>query len=232
MVIKMVKNKFDGFPKELFIFFADLAINNDRIWFNKHKKDYEQFVLAPSRSFVVAMGERLSELSPDIQAIPAVNKSLFRQNRDTRFSKDKSPYKTNLGILFWEGDRKRMECPGFYFHVEAGNLMLGGGLYQFPKDLIEPYRKAVTDNNSGKELSDIVKTLKQEKIVLGGSHYKRVPQGYDPNHQNAEFLKHNGLYTMIETRIPKEFHSDKLIDYCFERYNKMYPLHKWILTYL
>ena len=228
----MTDNKFNGFPKEFTKFFAELAMNNTTIWFNEHKKEYGQFVLEPSKSFVVAMGEKLKELAPDINAVPKVNKSLFRLNRDTRFSKDKSPYKTNLGILFWEGSRKRMECPGFYFHVEVDTLMLGGGLYQFPKDMIEPYRKAVIDNTSGKELNSIVKTLKQEKIVLGGTNYKRVPQGYDPNHENSELLKHNGMYTMVETKIPKEFFSNKLIDYCFDQYKKMHPLHRWILTYL
>jgi uncharacterized protein (TIGR02453 family) len=228
----MTYTKFNGFPKDLIKFFAELALNNEKQWFNEHKKDYEQYVLEPSKSFVVTMGERLTELSPDFNAIPMVNKSLFRLNRDTRFSKDKSPYKTNLGILFWEGEKKRMESPGFYFHVEANNLMLGGGLYQFPRDQIEPYRKATVDNIAGKELKDIVNKLKAEKITIGGAHYKRVPQGFDPNHENSELLKHNGLYTMIETEIPKEFYSNKLIDYCFKEYKKMHPLHKWIINYL
>jgi uncharacterized protein (TIGR02453 family) len=228
----MTDNTFNGFPKEFTKFFGDLAMNNTSLWFNEHKPQYDQFVLKPSKLFVVAMGERLKELAPDINAIPKVNKSLFRLNRDTRFSSDKSPYKTNLGILFWEGRRKRMECPGFYFHVEVDTLMLGGGLYQLPKDMIEPYRKAVIDKTAGRELSNIVKTLKEGKIGLGGAYYKRVPQGYDPNHENSELLKHNGMYTMIETKIPKEFYSSKLIDYCFERYKKMYPLHRWILSNL
>ncbi|WP_455393079.1 TIGR02453 family protein, partial [[Eubacterium] cellulosolvens] len=129
----MTGKVFNGFPKEFTSFFTDLAMNNNKSWFNEHRQDYEQFVLEPSKLFVIAMGERLTELSRDINAIPMVNKSLFRLNRDTRFSKDKSPYKTNLGILFWEGRRKRMECPGFYFHVEANTLMLGDGMYQFPK---------------------------------------------------------------------------------------------------
>jgi uncharacterized protein (TIGR02453 family) len=228
----MADNTFNGYSKEFTKFFADLAMNNSKTWFNEHKKDYEQYVLEPSKLFVIAMGEKLYELSANINAIPMVNKSLFRLNRDVRFSKDKSPYKTNLGIFFWEGSRKRMECPGFYFHVEANNLMLGGGMYQFPKDLIEPYRKVVVHEKSGKELNNIIKRLKEEKIGLGGEHYKRVPQGYEPNHQNSELLKHNGLYSMVETKIPKEFYSDKLIDYCFDRFEKMHPLHKWLLINL
>jgi uncharacterized protein (TIGR02453 family) len=228
----MVNKKFNGFPIEFNQFFADLAMNNNKSWFNEHKKDYEKFVLEPSKLFVIAMGERLGELSSDINAIPMVNKSLFRLNRDTRFNKDKSPYKTNLGIFFWEGGRKRMECPGFYFHVEADNLMLGGGMHIFPKDLLEPYRKAVVGENSGKDLIKTINMLKGEQLTVSGTHYKRIPQGYDPNHENADLLLHNGLYSMIETNLPKEFYSNKLIDYCFEGFRRMYPLHKWLLTYL
>jgi uncharacterized protein (TIGR02453 family) len=228
----MTGKTFNGFPKEYTKFFADLALNNNKLWFNEHKPDYEQFVLEPSKLFVIAMGERLSGLSQDINAIPMVNKSLFRINRDTRFSKDKTPYKTHIGIFFWEGTRKRMECPGFYLHVKSNNLMLGGGMHEFPKDLLESYRKATIDKRSGKELINVVDTLKKEKLSVSGAHYKRVPQGYDPDHENSDLLKHNGLYTMVETKIPKEFYSDKLIDYCFERFKKMYPLHQWIKTYI
>ena len=228
----MSKELFNGFPKESIKFFADLAFNNNKKWFNDHKKDYEQYIMKPSRAFVIEMGERLQELSSDINAIPVVNKSLFRVNRDTRFSKDKSPYKTNLGILFWEGDRKRMECPGFYFHSEADKLMLADGIHIFPKDLLERFRKVVIDNKSGNELLDIVRTLGNDKLKVSGEYYKRVPQGYDPNHSNSNYLKFNGLYTMFETKIPKEFYSNKLIDYCFDNYKKMFPLHKWIVNYL
>jgi len=231
-VIKMSAKLFSGFPKESIQFFADLALNNSKEWFNDHKQDYEKYVLEPSRAFVIDLGEQLQELSPDIQAIPVVNKSLFRLNRDVRFSKDKSPYKTNLGIFFWEGIRKRMECPGFYFHIEIDDLMLGGGMHVFPKDMIEPYRKAVVDKAGGAELNKVIKILAKDKLQVSGQHYKRVPQGYDQDHPNSDLLKHNGLYTMVETKLPKAFFSEKLIDFCFKNFKKMYPLHEWILEYL
>ena len=107
---------FKGFPRELVRFFNGLRKNNTKEWFQDHKQDYEDHVKQPSMEFVMAMGEKLKTVAPKIHAIPKVNQSLFRLNRDTRFSKDKRPYKANLGIWFWEGDRKRMECPGFYFH--------------------------------------------------------------------------------------------------------------------
>ena len=116
---------FSGFPEKTVSFLCGLAAHNDREWFAAHKKEYETEVLEPAKAFVRAMGERLRRLSPQIKAEPRTDGSLFRLYRDTRFSPDKSPYKTNLGIFFWEGGGPRMDCPGYYFHLEPPNLMLG-----------------------------------------------------------------------------------------------------------
>ena len=108
--------KFSGFPREYFSFFNQLKKNNSKEWFEKHRGDYDEFVLHPAREFVIEMGKKLRKIAPGVNAIPKVNQSLFKINRDVRFSKDKSPYKTYMGIWLWEGDRKRMECSGFYLH--------------------------------------------------------------------------------------------------------------------
>ena len=93
--------EFNGFSKELVQFFKELEKNNTKQWFDQHRNEYEECVLSPSREFVAAMDSRLRKIAPEVNAIPKVNQSLFRINRDTRFSKDKSPYKTCMGIWFW-----------------------------------------------------------------------------------------------------------------------------------
>ncbi|MCG8334882.1 MAG: DUF2461 domain-containing protein [Proteobacteria bacterium] len=221
-------SEFSGFPKELLTFFKNLEKNNTQAWFNDHKKDYETFVKKPSSDFVIAMGEKLESIAPGIKAIPKVNQSLFRLNRDTRFSKDKTPYKTNMGIWFWEGDGKRMECSGFYFHLENSKLMLGAGIYMFPKHLIEAYRDAVVDPIRGGLLKKTLKNLEKNGYSPGGKHYKRIPRGYDADHENADYLLFNGFHCGNETSIPKEFHTKELISYAFKEYKKMLPLHEWL----
>jgi hypothetical protein len=72
-------------------------------------------------------------------------------------------------------------------------------------------------------------TIENKNYSYGGSHYKRVPRGYDANHPNSELLKHNGLFGSMETGIPEEFYSDKLVDYCFNIFKDMAPLHNWLL---
>jgi uncharacterized protein (TIGR02453 family) len=224
--------EFTGFSEATLKFFTGLERNNDKKWFEKHREDYDTHVLEPARAFVRDMGERLYTLSPDVIAEPAVNRSLFRLNRDTRFSKDKRPYKTNLGIMFWEGPGKRMECPCFYFHLEKKELMVAVGIYMFPKEMMGRYRDAAADPDSGKELAKIVKDMRKSRYDMGMEHYKKVPRGYDPEHFNEELLRYNGLTAMETKPVPKAFFSGKLVDHCFKRYEKMYPLNRWMLEYM
>lgn len=225
------EKSFQGFSKKTVRFFEQLAANNNKIWFENHRSDFEADVMEPAKAFVVALGARLKSIAPNILAIPKVNKSIFRINRDTRFSLDPSPYKTNLGIYFWDGIRPRMESAGFYFHLEPPIMMLGGGFYMFTDRQLERFRKAVVDPKRGKQLSAILKSISNLKgYELGGKHYKRIPAGYDPRHPNAEFLLYKGFYVGMETAIPKEFYSGRLVDYCFEKYQPFGPLLKWLLA--
>ena len=104
---------FNGFTKETFRFFRDLENNNTKEWFQENRTLYEKNVMEPAQEYVMEMGERLKSISPKIVAIPKTDKSIFRIYRDVRFSKDKTPYKTHLGIFFWEGPRKKLGNPGF-----------------------------------------------------------------------------------------------------------------------
>ncbi len=223
------KTRFSGFTKETVRFFEGLGRNNNREWFEAHRETYDKHVMEPAKAFVVAMGEKLRTAIPRIVAVPQVNKSIFRLNRDTRFSQDPTPYKTNLGLYFWEGTVK-MESPGFYVHLEPPDLFIGGGAYMFSDTLLARFRRAASDPVLGKELRKVVMELeKHEGYELGGKHYKRVPAGYDADSPNAELLKHNGLHSGCESGIPAEFFSDRLVGYCFERFEPLFPLHRWLM---
>lgn len=223
--------EFQGFSKETVAFFETLKKNNNKAWFDGHRQDYENHVLKPAKAFVVAMGEKLRAAFPGIIASPKVNKSLFRITRDTRFRLDKRPYKTNLGIFFWEGSRPRMECSGFYFHLEPPKFLLGAGGYMLPRRWLDRYRRMVVDPEYGEELADVILKISKLKCwELGGRHYKRIPPGYDASHPNADLLLHNGLYAGCETDIPDELYSRKLIDYCWKKFHAMAPLHKWLVS--
>ena len=106
-------SEFKGFPEECVEFYRDLSKNNNKVWFKEHKNDFEEYVIKPARDFVFEMGERLQIIAPGINADSRFNRSLFRINRDIRFSRDKTPYKTHLAVWFWGGSGKRMESSGF-----------------------------------------------------------------------------------------------------------------------
>ena len=110
----MSGQSFSGFPEEAARFLTQLSENNNRDWFNARKQVYANTIVTPAIAFVEAMGERLKYLSPHIQYDTRTNGqgSLMRIYRDIRFSKDKSPYKTWIGIRFWEGAGKKSELPG------------------------------------------------------------------------------------------------------------------------
>jgi uncharacterized protein (TIGR02453 family) len=220
---------FAGFYPETVAFFEGLARNNNKLWFDEHRHDYDTFVVTPARLFVEAMGARLTALVPDIIADPRTNRSLFRINRDVRFSNDKSPYKTHMGIWFWEGDGPRMERSGFYFHLEPGNILTGSGLYLFPKHILAAYRDAVVHPVYGPELQRAVEKLRAKPgYDIWGKHYKKVPRGYDPAHENSEFLLYDGMTAINEEPIPDALYSAKFIDYVFERFSHMAPIHRWV----
>jgi len=226
----MVDEKvFQGFSKKAVTFLRQLAKNNDREWFNEHKAEFDEQVLAPARAFVADMGARLRTIAPNINADPRINKSLFRLNRDTRFSADKTPYKTHLGIWMWEGEGKRMESSGFYFHLEPPDLMLGVGMHCLPKPFLPHFRDSIADPKKGPALKKTLDQIgKDSRYQMQGPTFKKVPRGYDPQHKLADLLKHDGLTVFSTMPIPEELYGPELIDFCFERYQDMAPLHRWM----
>ncbi len=222
----------DNFPKKTVDFLKKLSKNNSKEWFEAHRDDYNSQFLEPALQFVVEMGERLSTIVPNINAVPKIDKSIFRLHRDVRFSKDKSPYKTNLGIYFWEGSKK-MDSSGFYFHVDPKGYFIANGIYMPQKEQLKLYRDAVADPGYGKELSDAIKkVMKKGNYTLGGKKYKKVPRGYDPNSPFADLLLHDGLYMYIEGSDINKLPKKDLMGYVFKTFKDMLPIHQWLVKTL
>lgn len=223
---------FENFPKKTVDFLKKLSKNNNKEWFEKHRDEYNSQFLEPAFQFVTEMGEKLSDIAPNIMAVPKIDKSVFRLHRDVRFSKDKSPYKTNLGIYFWEG-KKKMESSGFYFHIDAKGFFLGTGIYMPSKEQLKIYRDAVSDTVLGKELqSSVNKVLKKGNYSIGGKTYKKIPKGYDPSSPYAEFLLYYGLYAYYESQDFAELTKNDIVDYSFKKFKDMLPVHQWLVKIL
>jgi uncharacterized protein (TIGR02453 family) len=221
-----------SFPLNTLEFLKKLSKNNNKEWFEENRELFNSDLLQPALQFVVDLGEKLKTIAPDIIAVPKIDKSIFRLHRDVRFSKDKSPYKTNLGIYFWEGKRKKMECSGLYFHIDPKSYFLGTGMYMLSNDLLKAYREKIYDPVLGKELNDTIKKVMKKGVYgLGGKTYKRVPKGYDPDYPYADYLLHSGFYIYYEGKNIGDLVKDP-VSYSFKIYKDMLPVHKWLVKNL
>lgn len=228
----MSEQTFTGFPQEGLQFLTDLTENNEREWFNAHKKTYLDTIVAPAVSFVEALGERLHYISPHIQYDTRTNGqgSLMRIYRDTRFSADKSPYKSWIGIRFWEGGPKAGGNPGFYFGFDATAGGLHVGMHGFDKTMLAAYREAVNDDELGAELEATLESVSATgNYEIKGQHYKRVPRGYDPDHPRAELLRHNTLYVSSPGIEPAVLASPGLVDVVMDHCENTAAVQQWLV---
>jgi uncharacterized protein (TIGR02453 family) len=222
---------FEGFPPDALRFLRELGENNTREWFHAHRDDYETLLLEPARDFVVAMGEELGAIGADVHADPRVNGSIFRINRDTRFSKDRRPYKDHLDLWFWEGEGRSRDRPGYWFRLTSEQLILGAGKHHFG-DRLGAYRDAVVDAKQGEALKRAVEEIQAAGNELGGRHYKRVPAGYDVPPERANLLLHDGLYAYAELAVPGEAHTSEFPRFCAERWRTLKPVEDWLVREL
>ena len=226
--------QFRGFPKGGLQFLQDLEQNNNRDWFEAHKKEYQTLLLEPAQAFVTEMGSKLQSITPiEYDSRTDGKGTLMRIHRDTRFSKDKSPYKTSLAGKFPGSCFQKNEGPAFGFHFQATGMGLMAGMFQFPNEILTAYRDAVADETCGDQLADaLASVLQGDEYHISGQHYKRVPNGYDANHKHAELLKYNGLYVHTADLGADVLTSPDLVNVCFEHFKKMSPVYLWLAQFL
>mgnify|MGYP002637586675 CR=1 FL=1 len=224
---------FEGFPQETFDFLEGLTDNNSKIWFDRHRKEYQAHYMTPAKLFVEAMGERLGAMDPHISAVPQVNKSIFRINRDVRFSKDKTPYRNHIDLLFYEGTGRRSGS-GFFFRLLSDRVILGAGIHQFDTNGLKKFRAAVVRDGEALRISGILEALKNQGYEVGEAHYKTVPPGYGDRKDN-DLLKYNSLHASCETAVSDLsdlIRSADFSDWCADHYERLQPLHRWLSDYV
>ena len=177
------------FTPALFEFLDELAMNNDRAWFGANKERYRTEVQDPLVRFVADFEPRLRSISPHMVADPRRSGgSVFRIYRDVRFSRDKSPYKTNAGIHFRHEVGREVHGPGLYLHLEPGNIFAGAGLWKPKAATAWEIRQAIVDEPE--EWEAIVDDEDFASMFdLEGESLKRAPRGFDPDHPHIEYLK-------------------------------------------
>jgi uncharacterized protein (TIGR02453 family) len=178
------------FTPDTFVFLRALKRNNNRDWFQSNKVRYETVVRDPMLRFITNIGPHLARISPHIVADPRPNGgSMFRIYRDTRFSADKSPYKTHAAAHFpVRATQKNVATPGFYLHLEPGGCFVGAGIWHPDSPTLVKIREAIADSAA---------TWKRARsgVKLDGATLSRPPRGFDPNHPFIEDLKRKDFVT-------------------------------------
>ena len=190
--------EFRSFGPELAAFLEELHSNNERSWFAANRERYEETVREPARAFIRAMAPALAAISPHFRADDRkTGGSLMRIHRDTRFSRDKTPYKTNVGIQFRHALGRDVHAPGFYVHLEPGSAFLGAGVWRPDSAALFMIRSRIDEE------ADMWRGIRDGAAFggpfrLGGESLKRLPRGFAKDHPLAEDLKRKDFIAIHE----------------------------------
>lgn len=220
--------EFNGFKEEALKFLDEIEQNNNKAWFEANRYRWEELILEPNKAYVEEMGEHLIALSPFIKAVPKTGASLFKIYRDTRFSHDKTPIKTKIGIMFWKGVLHRMKCPCFYMQYKSHEVLLATGIRAFKDELLKNYREYIKVEKNARALHEILEDLKQKGITIPEPEFKRVPVGFDKDNEYSYLARYKGLLVYKTFKPNKTFHSKKIINYNFKFYDSTLELFNWL----
>ncbi len=224
---------FTGFRPAALKFLRSLARNNKREWFQANRERYELGVKRPLQILVEEIDARLGEIAPEMTGNP--KRSIFRIYRDVRFSKDKSPYKTNAAAWFYHRDAGHAVGTaavhggaGFYFQIAPRECIVAGGIWMPPTAALKTLREAIAKDPES--LESILRqsafkrafgALSQEALL------KRTPRGFAPDHAAATLLRYKS-FTVSRGLSEAEILSPKLPDIVARRYATMLPFVRWL----
>lgn len=212
----MPEPAFTGFPRATFAWFSGLEADNSRAWFTAHRETYDNAVHGELEAL-------LEELADELGG----RVKLFRQHRDTRFSRDKSPYKTTTyGVI---ADRPDGEA-SLYAQLSAGGLFAGTGYYQLAADQLARFREAVADDDSGPALEHILSDVYAAGLESWGESLKTAPRGYARDHPRVTLLRHKMLIAgrRLEPRGRSGLARDAVLDFTRETWAACTPMTTWL----
>jgi uncharacterized protein (TIGR02453 family) len=209
---------FGGFGARTFTWFRGLERDNAKAWFDAHRDQYQAEVRDPLE---LMLEELADEFGGRVR--------MFRQNRDVRFSADKSPYKTaTYGVI---ADREQ-SVGALYCQVSTQGLYAGAGLHQFAPDQLERYREAVAADASGERLTTIVGDLRAAKYEVGWSALKTAPRGYPKDHPRVELLRHKSLWLGRRLGPGRGIPRDRALGHARSVFAAAAPLEAWLTEHV
>jgi len=196
------------FNRKTISFLKELNQNNNKIWFDENRQRYEDEVRTPALNYIESMDQHMAKISPHfVVSAKKVGGSLMRVHKDIRFSKDKTPYKTNVGIQFRHARGKDVHAPGFYLHIEPGDVFLAAGIWRPESSTLKNVRTLMDEYpKEWKKLTN--KLIGKNAFNFGGESLKRPPKGFQAEHPLIEDLKRKDLIAVQNLKISTVYAKD------------------------
>ncbi len=221
----MKQGPFRGFPPAALTFLRNLKRHNNRRWFQSHREIYERSVKAPMEELILSIAEAFRRFAPEMVADPRV--SLYRIYRDTRFSRDKSPYKTQVAAVFPVRGLPKNSGPGLYLHVSSEEVLIGGGIYMPEPQLLRAVREHIAA--SPREFLVIFQDRRYRQAFgeLEGEKLKSMPKGFSADPVTADYLRYK-QFLFGKVYPPKLATSTRLLPTILDCFQKGMPLIRFL----
>ena len=222
--------QFAGFSEPALAFLSGLAADNSRSFFETNQDVYKRDLQAAMRSLVDDLGlGAKATISAGLQAEPKVGKSLFRINRDLRFSKDKTPYNPWVDAVFWEGPDSR-RSPSLILRITGDSVITGAGIMGMTDQRLESYRRAVAATDTGEALDRLLFDIPANpQLLISEPRWARVPGDYPSDHPRSALLRCDTLHASVQEPPPPEIASAAFTEWLLDRYQRFAPLHRWLV---
>jgi len=216
-----VRSRSPWFTPALFTFLEELRLHNDRDWFERNRERYVRDVRDPMLRFVAGAAPILRRLAPRLVADPRpVGGSMFRIHRDTRFSKDKTPYKTNAAASFRHAAGRDVHGPGLYVSLAPGEVEVGGGVWHPEADPLRLIRKAIAERPAAWKRALSAPGL--DRLDWWGESLARTPKGFPEDHPLDAWLRRKDFAAGIEIGEEDALAPD-FLDRCAEAWRPLGP---------
>ena len=223
----MDNKMFEGFSKDSIAFLKELIKNNNKQWFESHKSNYEALLLTPLKYLVSDLGDFMLLIDNLFEVAPSVNKTISRIYRDTRFSHDKSPYKTSFWITFKRPQKDWKDAPAYFFEISPESYRFGMGFYDAMPKTMEKFREFI-DNNQKEFQKAILFYSKQKMFVLEGDKYKKIIDPKKPN-DIQDWYQRKNFYLVCNRKIDNALFSKQLTEDLILGFDSLSKFYQYLL---
>ncbi|MFC1583733.1 DUF2461 domain-containing protein [Candidatus Neomarinimicrobiota bacterium] len=218
-------DNFEGFTTDTLVFLKELAENNNKAWFENHRGEYQEHLLRPFQLLVSELSELMLSIDPQFETRPAIDKTLSRIYRDTRFAKDKSPYRPRMWLSFKRLSKDWKTAPAYFFELSQDGYRYGMGFYGATRETMERLREMI-DEEAREFWKAMVQYRGQDVFHLEGEQYKRVRDPEKPDYLQDWYQRKN-IFLICNCEIDQRLFSRELVEELARGFLQLVPLYRF-----